>query len=102
VALDGQDFAYSLLMSSFSDRFAIGLLNYLHSVLRPGGWACVGCFHPSNPDKTFLGHILGWNIAHRDEDEMDALFRRSAFGGECERFEVEEQGIFYLAACQKS
>jgi CRP-like cAMP-binding protein len=102
VALDSQDFAYSLLVSSFSDRFAIGLLNYLHSVLRPGGWACVGCFHPRNPDKTFLSHILGWNIAHRDEDEMDALFRRSAFGGECERFEADEQGIFYLAACQKS
>jgi extracellular factor (EF) 3-hydroxypalmitic acid methyl ester biosynthesis protein len=102
VDVEGQDFVYSLLVSSFSDRFAIGLLNYLHGLLRPGGWACVGCLHPQNPDKTFLNHILGWSIAHRDEEEMHTLFRRSAFNSECERFETEEQGIFYLAACQKA
>jgi extracellular factor (EF) 3-hydroxypalmitic acid methyl ester biosynthesis protein len=99
---DGQDFVYSMLIPSFSDRFAIGLLNYLHSLLRPGGWACVGFLHPKNPDKTFLAHVLGWNIAHRDEDEMHTLFRHSAFGSGCERFETEEQGIFHLAACQKA
>lgn len=99
---EGQDFAYSLLLSTFSDRFAIGLLNYLHSLLRPGGWACVGCLHPRNPDRAFLDHILGWKITHRDEGEMNTLFRHSAFGSACERFAAEEQGIFYLAACQKA
>ncbi len=99
---EGQDFAYSLLLPAFSDRFAIGLLNYLHSLLRPGGWACVGFLHPSNPDRAFLDHILGWKITHRDEGEMNTLFRHSAFGSACERFEAEEQGIFYLAACQKA
>lgn len=102
VAVGNQDFVYTLLSSSFTDRFAIGLLNYLHSLLRPGGWACVGCLHPRNPDKSFLGHILGWNIAHRDEEDMNTLFRRSLFGSQCERFSAEEQGIFYLAACQKA
>ena len=40
VAVGNQDFVYTLLSSSFTDRFAIGLLNYLHSLLRPGGNAC--------------------------------------------------------------
>ena len=101
VDVDQQDFVYSLLVSSFSDRFAIGLLNYLHSLLRPGGRVCVGCFHPRNPDKTFFAHVLGWNIVHRDENAMNTLFERSAFGRACEKFTAEEQGIFYLAACQK-
>ena len=102
VGEEGQDFVYSMLVSSFSDRFAIGLLNYLHGLLRPGGWVCVGFMHPSNPDKTFLSHMLGWSIAHRDQDDMNSLFRRSAFGSSCERFEVEKHGIFHLAVCQKA
>jgi extracellular factor (EF) 3-hydroxypalmitic acid methyl ester biosynthesis protein len=102
VDVEGQDFAYSMLISSFSDRFAIGLLNYLHGLLRPGGWAWVGGLHSSNPDKTFLAHILGWSIAHRDEDAIKSLFERSAFGHACEKIVTEEQGIFYLAACQKT
>jgi CRP-like cAMP-binding protein len=102
VTVEGQDFVYSMLASSFSDRFAIGLLNYLHGLLRPGGWACVGFMHPSNPDKTFLSHMLGWGIAHRDQDDMNSLFRHSAFGSACERFEAEKHGIFHVAACQKA
>jgi hypothetical protein len=102
VDLEGQDFVYSALISSFSDRFAIGVLNYLHGLLRPGGWAWVGGLHPSNPDKTFLAHILGWSIAHRDEDAIKSLFERSAFGRACENIVTEEQGIFYLAGCQKT
>jgi extracellular factor (EF) 3-hydroxypalmitic acid methyl ester biosynthesis protein len=102
VDVDGQDFVFSMLVSSFSDRFAIGLLNYLHGLLRPGGWVSVGCLHPRNPDKTFFAHILGWNIVHRDEDAMNALFQRSAFGRAGQGFTAEEQGIYYLAACQKT
>jgi hypothetical protein len=102
VEVDGQDFVYSLLLSSFSDRFAVGVLNYLHGLLKPGGWACVGSLHPRNPDKSFFTHVLGWDIVHRDEDAMNTLFERSAFGCKCARFTAEEQSIFYLAACQKS
>jgi hypothetical protein len=78
------------------------LLNYLHGLLRPGGWVSVGCLHPRNPDKSFFAHILGWNIVHRDEDAMNALFQRSAFGCASQGFTTEEQGIYYLAACQKT
>jgi hypothetical protein len=102
VEVEGQDFVYSLLISSFSDRFAVGLLNYLHGLLKPGGWACVGSLHPRNPDKSFFAHVLGWDIVHRDEDAMNTLFERSAFGCKCARFTSDEQSIFYLAACQKS
>ncbi|HEY3899535.1 MAG TPA: cyclic nucleotide-binding domain-containing protein [Chthoniobacter sp.] len=102
VDVDGQDFVYSLLVSSFSDRFAVGVLNYLHGLLRPGGWACIGSLHPRNPDKSFFAHVLGWDIVHRDEDAMNNLFERSAFGRKCARFTSEEKSIFYLAACQKS
>jgi CRP-like cAMP-binding protein len=101
VEVDSQDFVYTMLVSSFSDRFAIGVLNYLHGLLKPGGWACVGSLHPRNPDKSFFAHVLGWDIVHRDEDAMNTLFERSAFGRKCARFTAEEQSIFYLAACQK-
>ncbi|EDY19674.1 cyclic nucleotide-binding protein [Chthoniobacter flavus Ellin428] len=102
VQVEGQDFAYTLLISSFSDRFAVGLLNYLHGLLKPGGRVCVASLHPRNPDKTLLTHVLGWNIVHRDENAMNTLFERSAFRRAGEKFTFDEQGLFYLATCQKS
>ena len=46
--------------------------------------------------------MLGWNIVHRDENAMNTLFERSAFRRAGEKFTFDEQGLFYLATCQKS
>lgn len=103
VPVDGQDFAYALMLGgALPDRFCIGLLNYLHGLLRPGGWAAVGCLHPDNPDKAFLDHVLGWKLHHRSESEIHGLFRHSLFRSAAERVQAEETGIFFIALCQKA
>ena len=96
------DFVYvPVLANSLSDRFFLGLLNYLHDCLKPGGWASVGCFHPKNPDKAFLQHVLGWPIHHRTEGEVNSLFRRSKFRSACEGIRYEPQGTFFVATCSR-
>ncbi len=102
VAVEQQDFAYALMLgNALPDRFCIGLLNYLHGMLRPGGWAAVGCIHPDNPDKAFLDHVLGWELHHRTESDIHGLFRHSLFRSAAECVEAEESGIFFIASCQK-
>lgn len=101
-AVNGCDFVYApVLGNSLSDRFFLGLLNYIHDCLEPGGWAAVGCFHPQNPDKAFLQHVLGWPIHHRTEAEVNSLFRRSKFRGACEGIRFEPQGTFFVATCSR-
>lgn len=103
VAPDAHEIAYALTVANaLSDRFFVGLLNYLHGLLEPGGWVTVGCFHPRNPDKAFLQHILGWPLHHRTEAEVNTLFRHSLFGSACDGFCLDEQGIYFLASCEKA
>lgn len=103
VTVEPHDFAYTLTLgNAVSDRFFIGLLNYLHDILKPGGWAAVGCFHPKNPDKAFLRHVLDWPLHHRTETEVHTLFRHSQFGSACDGIRFEQQGIFFVASCKRT
>ncbi len=102
VLAEPYDFAYALTLGgALSDRFFVGMLNYLHEMLKPGGWAAVGSFHTSNPDRAFLKHIIDWPLYHRTESDVDSLFRHSRFGSACNRFRFERQGVFFVALCEK-
>lgn len=92
------DLAYSIgLIDYFDDAFVIRLLDYVYDRLRPGGRVILGNFHPDNPSKWFMDHVLGWRLNHRDEADMNRLFQASKFGGPCEEFRYEPQRINLFA-----
>jgi CRP-like cAMP-binding protein len=96
--LPPQDLIYSIgLIDYFNDKFVVALLNYVHSNLRPGGKVILGNFHPRNPTRAFMDHILDWRLIHRTEDDMNRLFLASAFGSPCSKIRFEALGINLFA-----
>ena len=97
-----QDLIYSIgLIDYFSDDFVVKLLNYIFNALQPGGKVILGNFHPRNPDKALMDHVLDWRLTHRTEEDMNRLFRDSAFAAGCSNVRFEEQGINLFAECVK-
>ena len=80
---------------------AIRYHNYAHKVLRPGGELILGNFHPRNPDKALMDHVIDWRLIHRSEANMDRLYQNSAFGRGCTDIHFEESGVNLFAACVK-
>ena len=98
INLREQDLIYSIgLIDYFSDKFVVKLLDYIHRSLRLGGKVILGNFHPSNPDKTMMDHLFDWRLIHRTEEDMNRLFRASAFGRDCTNVRFEAQGINLFA-----
>jgi SAM-dependent methyltransferase len=95
-----QDLVYSIgLIDYFSDKFVILLLNYIHGLLRPGGKVVLGNFHPKNPTKALMDHILDWKLIHRSEDDMNRLFAASSFAQPCTDIRFEQAGVNLFAEC---
>ena len=72
-----------------------------HDKLRPGGRVILGNFHPRNPTRGFMDHVLDWHLTHRDEAEMNQLFAGSKFARPCSRIFFEEEGIDLFAEARK-
>ncbi|MFH1469488.1 MAG: cyclic nucleotide-binding domain-containing protein [Pseudomonadota bacterium] len=95
-----QDLIYSIgLIDYFPDTLVVKLLNFIHDQLAAGGRVILGNFHPDNPTRAMMDHVLDWRLIHRDEAKMNALFRASKFGRPCTRFQYEEQRINLFAEC---
>ena len=98
-----QDLIYSIgLIDYFGDKFVVRLLDYVHSLLVPGGRAIFGNFHVDNPSKALMDHVLDWKLIHRTEEDMHRLYRASAFGRDCTRIRFEGEGVNMFAECIKS
>lgn len=98
--IEDQDLVYSIgLIDYFNDKVVLRLLNWIHGLLRPGGRVILGNFHPRNPNKAYMDHVVEWPLIHRSEADMDRLFQESAFGGPSTRIRFEEQGINLFAEC---
>ena len=96
--LPPQDFIYSIgLLDYFGDRFVVTLLNFLHERFAMGGRVVLGNFHPSNPTRMMMDHVLDWRLIHRDEDDMNRLFRASLFGSDCAEIKLEDAGVNLFA-----
>ena len=97
-----QDLIYSLnLTDYFSDEMAVTLIDWIYDELRPGGRAILGNFHPKNPSRGLMDHVLDWRLTHRDEAAMNQLFQSSKFAKPCSRISVDDEGIYLLAECTK-
>ncbi|MCW3098277.1 MAG: hypothetical protein JWL77_3895 [Chthonomonadaceae bacterium] len=98
IKLSDQDLVYSVgLIDYFSDKFVIALLNYAHSLLRPGGKVVLGNFHVNNPDKGMMDYILDWKLIHRTEEDMNRLYQASHFGQPCTAIRFEQTGVNMFA-----
>lgn len=101
--LADQDLVYSLgLIDYFNDKFVVSLLNFVHDLLRPGGTVILGNFHPRNPDKAMMDHVLDWKLIHRSEEDMNRLYAMSKFGRAATGIRFEDQGINLFAECRRS
>jgi len=95
-----QDLVYSIgLIDYLDDRLVIRLMNYIHRILKPGGRVILGNFHPRNPTRRLMDHVLEWRLIHRTEEDMDRLYRTSSFGTPTSNIRFEEQGINLFAEC---
>jgi CRP-like cAMP-binding protein/SAM-dependent methyltransferase len=103
VAIEPQDLIYSIgLIDYFEDEFVVRLLNSIHGLLRPGGRAILGNFHPRNWMRAVMDHLAEWKLIHRSEDDMNRLFAKSAFGRPCTRILTEPEGINLFAECARA
>lgn len=99
--LPPQDLAYSIgLIDYFEDSLVVHLLDAIHDRLRPGGRVILGNFHPDNPTRAVMDHLLDWKLIHRTEDDMNRLFKASRFGRPCDeiRFEAERINLFAIGS----
>jgi len=97
-----QDLIYSLnLTDYFSDELVVTLMNWIYDELRPGGRAILGNFHPRNPSRGLMDHVLDWRLTYRNEAAMNQLFLGSKFAKACSRIFFEEEGIYLFAECAK-
>jgi extracellular factor (EF) 3-hydroxypalmitic acid methyl ester biosynthesis protein len=97
-----QDLIYSLNMTDYlGDDLAVPLIDWIHAKLRPGGRVILGNFHPRNPNRGLLDHVLEWRLTYRDEAAMNRLFQASNFAKPCSRIAFEDEGIYLLAECAK-
>jgi extracellular factor (EF) 3-hydroxypalmitic acid methyl ester biosynthesis protein len=98
-----QDLIYSIgLIDYFADEFVVPLMNWIHRMLRPGGRAILGNFHPRNPSKAMQDYLLDWRLIHRTDEDMDRLYQASNFGRPCSRVLYEAQRINLFAECVKA
>ncbi len=98
LALPAQDLVYSIgLIDYVDDNLVVKLLDWIHRILRPGGRVVLGNFHPRNPTRAAMDHVLQWRLIHRDEADMHRLLRASAFGTQCSRIIYEPQQINLFA-----
>lgn len=96
--LPPQDLIYSMAALDYlNDQFVVKLLDWMHALLAPSGRVLLGNFHPSNPDRAFMDHVLDWRLIHRDEQDMQRLFAASKFGRPCDRILFEEEGVILFA-----
>ena len=100
--LANQDLVYSIgLIDYFGDDMVVRLLSWIHGILAPGGRVILGNFHPANPTKALMDHVLEWKLIHRTEEDMDRLYTRSLFGRPSTAIRWEEQRINLFAECVK-
>ena len=101
-ALPPQQLIYSIgLIDYFDDAQVIALMNLAHQWLAPGGKLVLGNFHPANPTRALMDHVLHWRLIHRSEADMHRLYQASHFAKPASRFVFEAQGVNLFAECEK-
>ena len=91
---------YSIeLIDYFDERIVTRLQTWIRSCLAPGGRSILGNFHPNNPTRGLMDHLLDWRLIHRDEADMVRLADAAGFalGTTRCRFEQAVVNLFSIA-----
>lgn len=93
-----QHLIYSVgLIDYLQDEHIVGLLDWAHDQLLPGGTVILGNFDVHNPHKAFMDHVLEWRLIHRTPDDLRRLFASSRFGQTPVDVRTEEAGVNLFA-----
>lgn len=96
--VEPQDVVYSLgLMDYLPDDLVVGVLNWIHAHLKPGGLSVIGNFDVVNPDKPYMDHVLEWKLIHRSPAQLEELYRRSWFADAEVEVRHEDAGVQLFA-----
>ena len=99
----GLDVVYSMgLIGYLDDQTVIKLLNFIHGILAPGGRLLLGSFHPRNPLRPVMDHVLGWRLSYRGDNALNRLLAASSFGAPAEDICYEDEGVQLFALAVKS
>lgn len=80
IPMAAQDAVYCVgALQHLDDRDAVGLIDWAHAALRPGGALLLGGPATTSLDAAFLEHIVGWAVRRRSPEQMAHLFSRSDF-----------------------
>jgi SAM-dependent methyltransferase len=102
IDLPPQDLIYSIgLIDYFNDGLVVKLIDWIFDRLRPGGRVILGNFHPRNPARGLMDHVLEWPLIYRDENKMNELYSASKFRLPCSNILFEQQEINLFAECTK-
>lgn len=97
-----QELIYSAgLIDYFDDEFVGELLDWIYDKLATGGRLILGNFHPRNPTRAFMDHILDWKLVYRTMDDMHRLSKDSKFNKTCSKTWFEENEINLFAELTK-
>ena len=100
--LDPMDLIYSIgLIDYLNDKLVNKVLHFSHGGLVRGGRVILGNFHPRNPAREFMDHVMEWNLIHRTEEDMNRLFKDSPFARSCTKIQFEPLGIDLFAECER-
>lgn len=101
--LPPQDYVYSIgVIDYFEDNTVVSLINFIHGITRPGGTVVLGNFHPDNPTRSLMDHVLEWKYVHRTPEDMQRLFRQSLFQRPPLRIRMDDQKIYVFAEIVKA
>ena len=102
LAVEPQHLIYSIgLIDYFNDALVIKLIDYQHQMGENTLNFILGNFHPQNPTRALMDHVLDWKLIHRDEADMHRLFEASTFGKPCTSIKMEPTGVNLFASAVK-
>jgi len=102
LSIPPQDFIYSIgLIDYFDDSTVVSIINFIHGILKPKGTLVLGNFHPDNPTRVLMDHILDWKYVYRTPEDMQQLFQQSIFNRQPNRIRWDDQKIYLFAECDK-
>lgn len=103
LSLDQQDIITCTgLLDVMGDDASVKLLNWSHSMLKPGGAAFVGLIGPQNRSAKLFSEVFDWQITLRSEQDFNSLIQRSLFKTGSVQFFKDPNHAGYVAKVTKA
>ncbi len=95
------DFVYCAgLFDYLSDLLCRTVIDYLFTLVRPGGTLIVSNYTPVNSLKNFMDFVLDWPLIYRSKDQFDALISKT-IAKDCFTLETDKTGAEVYAIIKK-